>query len=202
VSLEESTSSLIENLSAFEWILGELIESGKIVVIDASPTRSSKKGESRYVIPVEHPVFSEREFSVDSIVSLIHSSRRKIGAKRLVIDCITNLLLQYDSAFNARQDIVTLLKSFKKSKLTTLLTAEYYPERPYYIASIEPFLVDGVINLSLLRHGNTKIRSLELMKMRGMKHSMDSALVRITRKGIEAYPSEPVFSEDTREKIW
>ena len=202
VSLEESTQSLLENLAGFDWNIAELLEEGKLIIIDASPTRSSQKSDSEFIIPVEHPVFSERKFSIDSIISLIHSARRKIKAKRVLIDCITNLLLQYESAFLARQDIVTLLKSLNKNKLTTLLTAEYYPEIQYSYSGIEPFLVDGVISLSLLRHGNTKIRSLELMKMRGMKHSMDSALVRITTKGIETYPDEPVFAEDTREKIW
>ncbi|MHA1131881.1 MAG: ATPase domain-containing protein, partial [Candidatus Helarchaeota archaeon] len=61
---------------------------------------------------------------------------------------------------------------------------------------VEPFLAEGVIILYMIRRGNTRIRALDIQKMRGTAHSMDATLFKIMKEGIIIYPDEKVFRDD------
>ncbi|MHA1917825.1 MAG: ATPase domain-containing protein [Candidatus Ranarchaeia archaeon] len=202
VSLDESSESLIDNLNNFDWDFQELIDKKKLMIIDASPSKSLNQNLPDVVINTDNPSQSIREFSVDTLVSLIHEARRKINAKRVVIDCVTNFTLQYENQFKARFDMTSLIKSLKRAGLTVILTAETLPGSNIGDFNIAPFLVDGVIFLYLLRHGNTKVRAVEIMKMRGQKHELSAALVEIKDNGMVVHHNEPVFPEETREIVW
>jgi circadian clock protein KaiC len=202
VTLEQSVESLLDNFKSFEWDLEELIEQKKLIIIDASPTKPSTAQSRDFVVRVEHPVASERPFSIDTIISLIHDARRKLKARRIVVDSITNFLLQYDDQFEARYDMITLIKSLKMANVATLITSETLPGFSTSGFDIAPFLMDGIIILYLLRHGNSKVRAMEVMKLRGQEHGLSAALVQMKDTGIEVYPDEPVFPEETREIVW
>ncbi len=202
VTLEQSVESLIENFKPFKWDLAGLIEQKKLAIIDASPTKPSKSSSQDFVMKVEHPAKSERPYTMDTVISLIHDARRRLKARRIAVDSITNFLLQYTDAFKARYDMITLVKSLKMANVCTLVTSETLPGSPTGGFDIAPFLMDGIIILYLLRHGNSKVRAIEVMKLRGQEHGLSAALVQMKPSGIEIYPDEPVFPEETREIVW
>jgi len=199
VTLEESAEIIRENMKIFGWNLKKLEEENRLVIIDAAPIRykSFLDGKDKYKLAIKpHPILGEREFGIQDITSLIHEYRRKIDAKRLVFDSLTTLLLQHSDLFAIRQDILTLVKTLKISDMSSILIAESPTENEIGRFGVEPFLAEGVIILYMLRRGNTRIRALDIQKMRGTAHSMDSTLFRITNEGIIVYPGEKVFRDD------
>ncbi|MHA1578720.1 MAG: ATPase domain-containing protein [Candidatus Freyarchaeota archaeon] len=204
VSLEEPAQTIKENLISFGWDLDNLIDEKLLAIIDAAPIqRSTESGNRIYEIAAEsHPILGERSFNIENFVSLIHEKRRELKAERITVDSITNLTLQHKDLFQLRQDVLTLVRSLKATGVTSILTAESLNVQEMGRYGLEPFIAEGVILLYMLRQGNTKIRALEIMKMRGIKHSMDAAFFKITENGIVLYPEERVFKEDMRGIIW
>jgi KaiC/GvpD/RAD55 family RecA-like ATPase len=204
VSLEEPEKTIKENLSAFGWDLDKLVDENLLAVIDAAPIqRSTDAGDRVYEISGEsHPILGERSFNIENLVSVIHEKRRELNATRITVDSITNLTLQHKDLFQLRQDVLTLVRSLKATGVTSLLTAESLNVHEMGRYGLEPFIAEGVILLYMLRQGNTKIRALEIMKMRGINHSLDAAFFRITENGVVLYPEERVFKEDSRGIIW
>ena len=199
VTLEEPAEVIRENMKTFGWDLKKLEDQNKLAIIDAAPVRfrNSSHDVKHYKLAHQpHPILGEREFGIQDITSLIHEYRRKLDAKRLVFDSLTTLILHHADLFAIRQDILTLVKTLKISQMTSLLIAESPNATEIGRFGVEPFLTEGVIILSMVRRGNTRIRALEIQKMRGTNHSMDSTLFRITKDGIVIYPGEKVFRDD------
>lgn len=199
VTLEEPAEIIRENMKTFGWDLKKLEDDNKLIIIDAAPIRykNSAEGEERYKMATKpHPILGEREFGIQDITSLIHENRRKIDAKRLVFDSLTTLILHHKELFAIRQDVLTLVKTLKISNMSSILIAESPSGDEIGRFGVEPFLAEGVIILYMVRRGNTRIRALDIQKMRGTVHSMDSTLLRITDDGIVVYPGEKVFRDD------
>jgi len=199
VTLEEPAEVIRENMKTFGWNLAKLEEEGKLVIIDAAPVRSknsSNEPERFKLAQKPHPILGEREFGIQDITSLIHENRRKIDAKRLVFDSLTTLILHHSDLFAIRQDILTLIKTLKISEMCSLLIAESPSGDEIGRFGVEPFLAEGVIILYMVRRGNTRIRALDIHKMRGTAHSLESTLFGITKDGIVIYPGEKVFRDD------
>jgi len=199
VTLEEPAEVIRENMKTFGWNLKKLEDENKLVIIDAAPIRyrDSKADTERYKLAHKpHPILGEREFGIQDITSLIHENRRKIDAKRLVFDSLTTLILHHSDLFAIRQDILTLIKTLKISEMSSLLIAESPSGDEIGRFGVEPFLAEGVIILYMIRRGNTRIRALDIHKMRGISHSMDSTLFGIANDGIVIYPGEKVFRDD------
>ncbi|MHA1266486.1 MAG: ATPase domain-containing protein [Candidatus Helarchaeota archaeon] len=199
VTLEEPADVIRENMRTLGWNFKKLEDENRLTIIDAAPIRfkSVADGQTSYKLAHSpHPILGDREFGIQDITSLIHEYRRKINAKRLVFDSLTTLILHHKDLFSIRQDILTLVKTLKISKMTSLLIAESPTGTEMGRFGVEPFLAEGVIILSMVRRGNTRIRALEIQKMRGTNHSMDATLFRITKDGIVIYPGEKVFRDD------
>jgi KaiC/GvpD/RAD55 family RecA-like ATPase len=199
VTLEEPAEVIRENMKTLGWNLKKLEDEHKLAIIDAAPIRyktPSNGGERFKIASKPHPILGEREFGIQDITSLIHEERRKIDAKRLVFDSLTTLILHHEDIFSIRQDILTLVKTLKISNMSSILIAESPSGNEIGRFGVEPFLAEGVIFLYMLRRGNTRIRALDIQKMRGTAHSMDSTLFKITKNGIVIYPGEKVFRDD------
>ena len=80
--------------------------------------------------------------------------------------------------------------------MTSILISENMRPGQIGTYNVEPFLTEGVFLMQVIRNGNTRIRSLEILKLRGINHSMDASLYKITKNGIIVYPEEKVFRED------
>jgi len=199
VTLEEPAEVIRENMKTFGWNFKKLEDENKLAIIDAAPVRyrSPINGEERFKLASKpHPILGEREFGIQDITSLIHEQRRKINAKRLVFDSLTTLLLHHEDLFSIRQDILTLVKTLKISQMSSILIAESPTGNEIGRFGVEPFLAEGVIILYMIRRGNTRIRALDIQKMRGTAHSMDATLFKIMKEGIIIYPDEKVFRDD------
>ena len=188
VSMEESLDSTIRNMKQFGWDLKDLLDKGMIALVDASPMIQN----DRVVLKPEHPVLGREEFSMESLLSLIHREIRKINAKRVAIDSISTLTLQHKELFRIRHDLLNMIRSIRISKATCLVAVESPSEESIGRFDVEGFLMDGVVTMRLVRQGNVRIRTIEITKMRGTLHQMNPLLLMIDEKGIQVSDLPPI----------
>jgi KaiC/GvpD/RAD55 family RecA-like ATPase len=60
-------------------------------------------------------------------------------------------------------------------------------------SGVEEFLADGVIVLYNMRVGDSRVRAIEVLKLRGAKHLRKLVPLEITEKGIVIFPEEKVY---------
>ena len=110
--------------------------------------------------------------------------------KRLVIDSITALCHRLESKEMIRDFIFKLAISLAKMNCTALITSEISPKTFRYSQhGLEEFIADGIIFLGDVKRKSDLIRTLQLIKMRGIAHSRTRFAVNITsERGIELVP--------------
>lgn len=189
VCLEEDSQKIASVMRFFGWDLEALHNEKKLVMINAVPKRTPDKSE--YVI--ETPFFS-RTFSFDSICDLLEDKIKETHAKRVVIDGLSGLTLQYQSEFEIRQGLLDLTNVIGEAGCTALYTSEIPEGKPGISRfGVEEFIASGVIVLHYLREGGKRMRAIEILKMRGTNHDESLHPYKITEKGIIVFPEEIVF---------
>ncbi len=188
VSMEESIESTVRNMKQFGWDLQELIDRGLIALVDASPMIQNE----RVVLKPEHPVLGREEFTMESLLSLIHREIRRVKAKRVAIDSVSTLTLQHKDLFRIRHDLLNMVRSLRMSKATCLVAVESPTDDSIGRFDVEGFLMDGVIILKLMSQGTVRIRTIEIGKMRGTSHQMNPLLLIIGDKGIQVSDLPPI----------
>lgn len=191
VTLEESPARIIRNMWRHNWDLERIIKENKLRIMRANPI-----AYERYIKdmkPTEGFVDAESA-TIENILKQIYKQVQDIGAKRLFIDSITSLKISSDPA-TERHMILEFVKNIENYDCTTLITSEIHniPES----FSVEEYLSEGVIRLHVFRVGGNRVRGIEILKMRGVKHDEVMHPYAITDEGIVVYPSETVIGKDT-----
>lgn len=172
ITFEEKKDSILKNLD-FSWGLENLEKEGKLLIMEFSPDELKKV--------IKHGLL-DLEFLV----------RKKVQAKRIVIDSVSAYYLLFNTENEGREGLLKLFNTLKSWNLTSLLIAEYETEKPSAY-SIPEFQSDTVIRLYNQPRSGVRERYMEILKMRGTKHSANIFPMKITDKGIEVYPQERVI---------
>jgi len=146
-----------------------------------------KADAERKVIFLDYPVHE-----VDQIVnqsSAVSELINTVGAKRVVIDSIMPIALYFQNDDERKKGFLKLIENIRKWNTTTLIVSEDTApasnwEVPRSTYGIERF-TDGWIDLSY-RYDEKKgerTRYLEVLKMKGVAHSMRPYPAIITKKG-------------------
>jgi len=188
VSMEEQLDSTVENMRAFGWDLEDLAKKGLLALVDASPMIQ----DNRVVLKPEHPVLGRDEFSMESLLSLVHREIRRVKAKRVAIDSVSTLTLQHKELFRIRHDLLNMVRSLRMTKATCLVAVESPSDSSIGRFDVEGFLMDGVLSLKLMSKEALRIRTIEIMKMRGTSHQMNPLLLIIDDKGIRVSDLPPI----------
>jgi len=154
--------------------LAKLEAEKKLVIIDASLSGMAFKPDNpAYTI-------SPEEFSLDSIVAIIHEAVNDIGAKRAVVDSFSALdsLIETKKSHvgmglkeDVRRAILGINYKLQSMNLTSMLISDIVDEGKLSTHGIEEFMVDGVIKLDYKPSGPTGGRHLVVNKMRSTSHS-------------------------------
>ena len=192
LSLEERPEDLVRNFSKYGW------DMNKIEILSIVPTGKISREDlrrGRFTFRIGR-TYREGSFSMDLIREIITEKVKELGAKRLVIDSISALSLHLEDKFILRQEILATVHLLKELGITSIITTET-PEGKGGISrfGVEEFVVEGVIGIYNIKLGSKRVRGIEVLKMRGTKHSQKISLMEITSKGIVVYPEENLFSE-------
>ncbi len=186
ITLCENPDEIRRNMLAFGWDLTKLEKQKKLAVIDARPVSFTDEG---YIVPND-TLFKGEGVPFSHISKLIVQSISEIGAKRVVLDSITVLTSQYKSLSYVRQGLLGLVQVLSSQDCTSLLLAEGRGELDETI--LERALVQGVIVLYYTRKGSSMARAIQVVKLRGQRHSSDIYHLEISDNGIVAHPEERI----------
>jgi KaiC/GvpD/RAD55 family RecA-like ATPase len=182
VTLEEPPDQIRRNMLQFGMDLADLEKKELFSIVDLSPSK-----ETTPVTVGEYP-----SFDLSGLQAIISSHIKKINARRLVIDTLSILAYKFKSRDILREEFFKLCANITKDNVSLLLTSEI----PAYATSlgvfdIEAFLASGVIVLYNEKISDTsRSRSIEVLKLRGSKHSSRIHSMRITDEGIRVWPGE------------
>jgi circadian clock protein KaiC len=181
VSFEQPVDEVVKDAQRFAWDFEEIQRTKKLALLDfsASKTKSTE-------VVVETP-----EFNLTPLVKAIEYTANQIGAKRVVLDSITALLLQFRHTDVVRREMQRVSSALKKLGCTTILTSEV-PRGSVGFGrfGVEEFVVDGVIVLQVIQKGLLRFRCIEITKMRGTKTELGLRALGITESGMIVYPEK------------
>lgn len=177
LSLDEKKEHLYSEMEAFEWRLSEMESEGKFAFIDASP-RFRKRDRG--------PV-------IEKLLPTIKREVERLSAKRIVVDPITSLILQYPDAVRRRNVVVDLIESLNELGTTNMITLELRSSGLDRRLQLEEYLAQGVIVLQTTQVGKSLVKIVRVEKMRGVDHDDQPRPYRITEKGITVFSKETIF---------
>lgn len=108
--------------------------------------------------------------------------RKKI--KRVVIDSMTSFGLLFENDLDKRQSLLSLFNMLKKWECTTLLTYEGDTQNNKIAPDVLELESDSIIIFYYARGEKERERHLEILKMRGTKHSSQLYRFSIGKGGI------------------
>lgn len=148
-------------LSSFTFYNQEQVEKGLVSFIDIGPTLLKNPGEMLNIIKKKIEQFQPQRIAIDPITPM------------------TDMLQWRGETREFMHELFAYLKAFD---CITLVTAEMsYDDISH---SQESYMVDGVIMLSYPEEEKVRRKFLEVLKMRGTKHTTGRQLIDITDEGL------------------
>jgi len=124
-------------------------------------------------------------FNLDGLYVTLEAAVRELGIKRVVLDSVSVLFLQYPNTGVIRRELNIISSMLRKNKCTSIFVTETGSE-PSAITrfGVEEYLANGVIVLYWEAEGDKRNRYIEVFKMRGTAHYMGRRRLSITNDGI------------------
>jgi len=176
VTLSQSPQELISDFLGFGWQIEKLIEKEKIMIIDARPFKMNDEMSDSGGL-----LYDSEPFPFTHLTHLILQGIKKIHAKRLVVDSLSVLSMQYGNQFNTRQGIQKMINSLNEIKCTSIFISENLDSR----TPPEWYAASGIVILNHVQKTNTMERSIQVIKMRGTKHSEQTYPIRFNENGYQ-----------------
>jgi len=174
ISLSESREKMIRNLESFSFYDQKLVESDKIKIVD---------------ITQDARLMNLEPLTVNGVINMISSVVRDSEAKRVVIDSITAICNSLGSEKHIRDFLFELGLQLEYLECTTILVSEIPPMKfQYSLFGVEEFIADGVLLLTEFEQKADLIRTLQVIKMRGVNHSRTKHILEITNDGVTLKP--------------
>ncbi len=159
VTFEESPDDIRRNMIGFGWDIRRWEREGKWVFVDASHH------------PGEESVITG-EFDLGALLARIESAARSIGARRISMDSLGAILVQFGDNATVRNELFRVVSSLKQIGMTAVLTAERADEYgPVSRYSVEEFVADNVVILRNVLEDEKRRRTVEILKYRGTEHA-------------------------------
>ncbi|QUC65450.1 recombinase RecA [Nitrosopumilus sp. K4] len=176
ITLSQNINEIKNDCKMYGWDFDDLVSKDKILMIDARPFKISEES-----IGKDDSLYRGEQMPFEHLTKLILSSIKRIEAKRIVIDSITILEMQYDDEFYTRQGLQGLVQALENYGVTSILLSEIVEDN-----KIPPewFVSSGVIQLRHSRKQDTMERSLQVTKLRGVRHSDQIHPIELSEDGL------------------
>ena len=174
MAFSEPRDKILANLEGFSFFNKSLIDSGKVKIIDITQDARLKGLEMQ---------------NVDGMITMFRDLISDSGAKRVVLDSITSLASNLGSEKNIRDFIFGLGLQLSYMDCTIIMISEIPPQTFIYSThGVEEFIADGVILITEFERKGDLIRALQVIKMRGVNHSRNKHVLKITSDGVKLIP--------------
>ena len=169
ITIEERKEKLVEYMKAIGWDLATMESLKQLVIIDYPPD------EIEQLVSPNNPL---KEIIVNS------------GITRVVIDSIVPIAISFENEFTRKKAFLRLVNNIIDWDVTTLIIGEDILTPPYESLPVSRYgiesLSDGWIHLYYVWDEKLKERrrALEVIKLKGMKHSHRVHFFDIDKGGI------------------
>jgi KaiC/GvpD/RAD55 family RecA-like ATPase len=125
----------------------------------------------------------------------IRDALADVGAKRIVIDSITAYGLLFNDEYKRREKILEFFTLLRKWGVTSLVICEDNPAKVEKEEGSISFISDAVVSMYYMHdeEKGLRIHSLEVLKMRGTRHTNKLCAINFENEGIVVYPDVEVF---------
>ena len=161
ITFEELPEQLYRDALNYGWDLRKLEEQNMLRIICTSP-----------------------EVILDNTIGFLESIVKEIGAKRLLLDSVTQFNMEFNNASDLRKSIYSLCSGLKRMGLTSVLIKEVDDYKEFK-ASFEEFLVDSVIRLYFEESFRSRRRYIEVLKSRGQDFISGKYPFKFSKTGLE-----------------
>ncbi len=164
VSFEEPPEALLQLAGEFGMTLAEMQQAGKLSFIDVPPVH----------------------LRTDEFVAQLEAEIERLGARRVVIDSITDLAMAAQASQRLRETVYIINAMFKEHGVTAVLITEV-PElfgQTYVTTEHVSIIVDGIILMKYLEMESEIQRAISVLKMRGCNHDNDIRRFTIQADGL------------------
>jgi len=179
ISLSQSIDEIKNDCRSFGWDVDSLISKEKILMIDLRPFKIKDK-----VIEKDDSLYRGEQIPFEHLTKFILNSIKKINAKRIVIDSISILEMQYSDKFYMRQGLQGMIQSFENFDVTSLLISEFSENNE---TPTEWFVTSGIIQLDNQIIDNKMKRTIKITKLRGIEHSEQVHSLELGSNGLYVY---------------
>lgn len=175
ISLEEHLDSILRNARNFRWNIRSLIDRYMLVLLDLSVVAIGDKALS----------LNPDVFTLDGLYTTMETVIKECGIKRVVLDPISVLFLQYGNVGVVRRELNVISGMLKRHGCTSIFVTETEYGKPSITRfGVEEFMADGVFILYWEPEGDKRSRYIEIYKMRGSSHYEGRKRFSITENGI------------------
>jgi len=158
VTFEESARDIRQNMRSFGWDLGEWERDAKLAFVDASPDP-------------ELEMIQSGSFDLGALLARIQNAVRKVNAKRVSVDSLGAVFSQFSDQSIVRRELFRIASALKAMGVTAVLTAERTDDYgPVARFGVEEFIADNVMVLRNVLEGESRRRTIEILKFRGTDH--------------------------------
>jgi len=184
LTLDERPDLIREDMLRFGWNIRQLEDQGQLKVIDGTIAKIGIPSDEEFSLPATG-------FDLDKLLLELMRTIKKIKAKRVVIDSIPALGMNFENEHEIRKAILKIVYLLSRAGVTTLLTTEVNEgSKQFGKYGVEEFVSDGVIVLHYMGIGTQSNRTLHIRKMRATKHSEDLHPLEITNTGLKIHNVE------------
>ena len=164
VTFEEKKAQFYDNMKKFGWDLADYEKKGLFIFLEYTPIKVKT-------------MLEEGGGSIESIIL-----EKKIS--RIVIDSITSFELLFEDELAKREAALALFGMIRDWDCTSLLTLDERLEGGEMTSGTLEFEADSITVLYFVRKKNRRERQIEVIKMRGTKHSSNLYNFEIGKNGI------------------
>ena len=179
ISLSQSIDEVKNDCRVFGWDIDNLIAKEKILMIDLRPFKIKDE-----IIRKDDSLYRGEQIPFEHLTKFILNSIKKIKAKRIVIDSISVLGMQYSDKFYMRQGLQGMIQSLENFDVTSLLVSEFSENNEI---PLEWFATSGIIQLDNQIIDNKMKRTIKITKLRGIKHSEKIHSLELGNNGLYIY---------------
>jgi len=181
ISVTEPSAKMLENMRPYTFFNDKLISQNKLHIFDLQ-------------VIYDRLGLERLEYSVDDLDILLGAFEDivdELHITRLVIDSITAICFQLQNRSSIRKFLFNLGQFLSTFGCTTFLVSETVVEagfQRYSVFGVEEAIVDGIILLGNIYRKGDLLRTLQVVKMRGTKHSRATYVTDLTPDGFDFVP--------------
>ena len=158
VTLDERPEKTRRFMASLGWDIARWEAEGRWAFLDLSPS-----GDREIVI--------SEDVDFSWLISRIATAVSRVGAKRVVLDSISDLLTRIGNQPRVRAEVHRLVRSLEQLDVTAIVTAERDHDDTYAArVDVEEFVADNILILRNTLEEGARRRSLEALKLRGTPH--------------------------------